>query len=247
MFLSRRTMQEEYFDSERPAQEVAEFFRSLGRVNRIFDFTQPFREVLPKLLQPGECQAVSILDVGAGDGSLGRGIQAWATRQGWNWRIVNLDCSPQALGLNAGGINVAGSASRLPFHQGSFDVVIASQMAHHMANREVKMFLQEIWRVARRAVVLCDLHRNVGLYLLLRLLFCFQKHPASFRADGLLSVKRGWRVEELLSLAREAGIPEAKAKLRFGARIVLHAERDPQATALATVRQSQMAKEASRV
>jgi SAM-dependent methyltransferase len=225
MFLSWRTTQEEYFDSERPAEEVAEFFRSLGRVNRFFDFAEPFRELLPKLLGEAECRGLSILDVGAGDGSLGRAMQAWAVRRGWNWRVVNLDCSLTALSLNAGGMNVAGCAARLPFRQGSFDVVVASQMAHHLTDLDVKLLLQETWRVARRAVILCDLHRNIGLYLLLWLLFCFQKHPASFRADGLLSVKRGWRVRELLSLARQAGIPGASAKLRFGTRIVLHAER----------------------
>ena len=225
MFLSRRTAQEEYFDSERPIEEVAEFFRSLGRVNRFFDFAQPFRELLPGLLGEAQCRALSILDVGAGDGSLGRAVETWATTRGWNWRVANLDCSLAALSLNDDGMNVAGSAARLPFRQQSFDVVITSQMAHHLTDLEVKMLLEETWRVARRAVVVCDLHRNIGLYLLLRLLFCFQKHPASFRADGLLSVKRGWRVEELLDLARAAGIPEAKAKLRFGARIVLHAER----------------------
>jgi len=225
MFLSRRTTQEEYFDSERPAEEVAEFFLSLGRVNRIFDFAEPFRELLPKLLHEPECKTVSILDVGAGDGSLGQSVRAWAAARGWNWRVANLDCNLPALKLNVGGLNVAGSAIRLPFREGSFDLVIASQMAHHLTDFHVKHLLQEAWRVARRAVILCDLHRNIGLYLLLRLLFCFQKHPASFRADGLLSVKRGWRVEELLSLAREAGIPGASAKLRFGARIVLHAQR----------------------
>jgi 2-polyprenyl-3-methyl-5-hydroxy-6-metoxy-1,4-benzoquinol methylase len=225
MFLSRRATQEEYFDSERPAEEVEEFFRSIGRVNRFFDFAHPFREALPKLLGETECRVLSVLDVGAGDGSLGRSVQGWAKGRGWNWRVANLDCNLPALKLNAGGLNVVGSAVRLPFQEGSFDVVIASQMAHHLTDNDVKQLLRESWRVARRAVVLCDLHRNIGLYSLLWLLFCFQKYPASFRADGLLSVKRGWRVDELLSLAREAGIPGATAQLRFGTRIVLHARR----------------------
>jgi 2-polyprenyl-3-methyl-5-hydroxy-6-metoxy-1,4-benzoquinol methylase len=225
MFLSRRTMQAEYFDSERPPQEVAQFYRSLGRVNQFFDFAEPFRKLLPLLLHETECRSLAILDVGAGDGSLGRTMERWAAGRGWKWRVTNLDCSLAALNLNAGAKNVAGSASRLPFRPGSFDIVIASQMAHHLTDIEVKLLLQETWKVARRAVVLCDLHRNIGLYLLLMVLFCFQKHPASFRADGLLSVKRGWRVEELLTLARQAGIPEAKATLRFGTRVVLHVEK----------------------
>ncbi len=225
MFLSCRTTQEEYFDSERPVAEVTEFFRSLGRVNRFFDFAEPFRNLLPKLVEEPECRFLSILDVGAGDGSLGRTVESWAANRGWHWRVVNLDTSLPALALNNTGINVAGSAARLPFRSSSFDVVIASQMAHHLKDPEVKMLLREAWRVARQAVLLCDLHRNLGLYFLLRLLFCFQNHPASFRSDALLSVKRGWRLGELSRLAEEAGVAGATVKLYFGARIVLQARK----------------------
>src|SRR5690242_7832224 len=123
MFLSRRTMQEEYFDSERPAGEVAEFFRSLGRFNRLFDFAEPFRNLLPALLGDTQCRSLTILDVGAGDGSLGRSVRQWATGRGWDWRVVNIDCNLAALRLNQGGLNVLGSATRLPFRTGSFDVV----------------------------------------------------------------------------------------------------------------------------
>lgn len=219
-------MQEEYFDSERPVEEVAEFFRSLGRVNRFFDFTHPFRTLIPELVGRDHCKTLSILDVGAGDGSLGRAVQEWAARQGWDWRVVNVDCSPVALRLNEGGLNVIASATRLPFYPASFDVVLASQMAHHLTDTQVRGLLREAWRVARSAVVLCDLHRNLGLYLALRLLFCFQDHPASFRSDALLSVKRGWRIAELARLADEAGVPDARVRLRFGARVVLQVKRN---------------------
>lgn len=225
MFLSRRTMQEEYFDSERPAAEVAQFFSSLARVNRLFDFAGPFRKLLPELVGETDRRCLSILDIGAGDGSLGRTITDWATRRGWRWRVVNLDSSLPALALNKDGINVAGSAGLLPFRRGSFDVVIASQMAHHLKDPDVKLLLQEAWRVTRQAVLLCDLHRNPALYLLLRLLFCFQKHPAYFRADALLSVKRAWRIGDLVRLADEAGVSGVSVKMYFGARIVLHARK----------------------
>ena len=223
MFLSRRATQEEYFDSERPAQEVAEFFDSLGRVNRFFDFAEPFRNLVPKLLHENNCRTLSILDVGAGDGSLGKSVQAWASRRGWNWRVVNLDTSIVALRLNPKGINIAASAVQLPFLDHSFDVVVASQMAHHLTDPQVTRLLRESWRVSRCAVVVCDLHRNLALYFVLRLLFCFQNHPESFRADALLSVRRAWRIGDLARLAAEAGIEGASVKLYFGARVILQA------------------------
>jgi ubiquinone/menaquinone biosynthesis C-methylase UbiE len=224
MFLSRRVTQAEYFDSERPSAEVAEFFKSLGRVNRLFDFTEPFRRLVPQLVSPG-CRAITILDVGAGDGALGRTVQGWAANRGWDWRITNLDTSLAALSLNPHDLNVVGSAVRLPLQNASFDVVIASQMAHHLNEGEVTALLAEAWRVTRQALIVCDLHRNLGLYLLLWLLFCFQKHSPSFKADALLSVKRAWRVRDLARLAKQAGINAAQVNLYFGARIILQARK----------------------
>lgn len=222
MFLSRRNTQEEYFDSERPIDEVAGFFNSLNRVNRFFDFAEPFRNLLPKLLTPLQCRSLTILDVGAGDGALGKIMEAWARRQGWSWRVINLDMSLAALSLRSRGTNVAGAATRLPFRTGSVDVVIASQMAHHLNDRDVTLLLGEAWRVASRAVLMCDLHRNAGLYMVLKLLFRFQSHSAVFKADALLSVKKAWRVKDLAELARAAGL-QATVKLYFGARVILHA------------------------
>jgi ubiquinone/menaquinone biosynthesis C-methylase UbiE len=223
MFLSRRTMQKEYFDSERPESEVREFFQCLNRLNKLFVFAEPFQRLLPEMLSAGNCTSLSILDLGAGDGSLGTALKTWATRREWQWQITNLDTNLAALSLNSEAINIAASAAALPFRECSFDLVVASQMIHHLSNSTTKQLLREAWRVTRHGIFLCDLHRNAVLYSMLWLLFCFRRFPESFRGDALLSVKRSWRVTELKTLALESGLEQAKVRLYFGTRVVLQA------------------------
>ena len=225
MFLSRRSMQAEYFDSDRPAAELIEFFQSLQRLNKLFAFGEPFQRLIPQLLGDSNCVSLSVLDLGAGDGSLGRVLIDWAVGRGWSWRIANLDSNFQALTLNRDGRNVTGSALALPFRAGAFDLVVASQMTHHLADGEVKQLFREAWRVARQGIVVCDLHRNPALYALLWLLFRCQRYPESFCADAILSVRRSWHVGEIRKLARESGIAGAEARLYFWARIVLLAKK----------------------
>jgi ubiquinone/menaquinone biosynthesis C-methylase UbiE len=215
-------MQEEYFDAERPEPEVREFFQCLNRLDRLFTFAEPFQKLLPEMGQPNNA-TLSILDLGAGDGSLGTALKAWASRRQWSWQVTNLDTSMAALSLNPGGTNVAASAATLPFKEESFDLVVASQMTHHLSGSTTKQLLQEAWRVARRGILLCDLHRNAVLYVVLWLLFRLRRFPDSFRSDALLSVKRSWRVAELKQLARESGLEQAQVRLYFGARVVLQA------------------------
>ena len=221
MFLSQRSMQAEYFDSARPADEVADFFRSLGFFNRLFAFAQPFQRWLPSLMDEQACRSLSILDVGAGDGSLGTVLNQWARQRGWDWKVVNLDSCWLSLRLNSQGGCVAASALALPFRDCSFDAVIASQMAHHLNDAEAEQLLREAWRVTRRVLLLSDLHRSLPLYLTLWLLCHLRRHSPAFCADALLSVKRAWRRRELQTLATRAGLISPQVAVHFGARVIL--------------------------
>src|SRR6266404_3845118 len=147
MFLSHRSKQAEYFDSERPVAELVGFFQSLRHLNNLFAFGEPFQRLVPELLGHSNCVSLSMLDLGAGDGSLGKVLIDWAAQRGWSWRVTNLDSSFRALNLNREGRNVAGSATALPFGTGTFDLVVASQMTHHLMDSEAKQLLREAWRV----------------------------------------------------------------------------------------------------
>jgi ubiquinone/menaquinone biosynthesis C-methylase UbiE len=155
MFLRRRATQAEYFDAEdRSPLEVAADYQQLARVNRLFMFSQPFERLLPRWLGEPRCQRLRLLDLGAGDGSLGQRLALWARRRGWHWRVTDLDKNPAALALSDHGNKVGASALSLPFPDGSFDLVIASQMTHHFGDAEVVQHWREAWRVAREAMLI---------------------------------------------------------------------------------------------
>jgi 2-polyprenyl-3-methyl-5-hydroxy-6-metoxy-1,4-benzoquinol methylase len=228
MFFHRRATQAEYFDSpDRSLAEIVESYEALARINRLFAVAEPFRRRLPILIGAQRCRELSILDLGAGDGSLGAQLAAWArSEHGWDWRVTNVDLSVPALRLSRDGNNVAASVLALPFRDGSFDVVIASQMTHHLeGDAAIIRHLREAWRVSRLAIFLNDLHRGAFLYSMVWLLFQFHRFPPHFREDGLLSVKRGFRVNELQKLAEEAGIPDARAWLYYRSRVMLEASK----------------------
>ena len=128
--------------------------------------------------------------------------------------------------LNPAAQWVAGSVLALPFQDQAFDVVIASQMTHHlMSDADACQHFREAWRVTREVLFINDLHRNAVLYAILWVLLRCYRFPKKFRDDGLLSVQKSWRVGEWRSLAARAGIPEARVWLYGGARLMLQARR----------------------
>ena len=88
----------------------------------------------------------------------GEGFVAHAAERVLGGRAVDLDLSheSQARAFDAfGALGVAADATRLPFADGSFDVVLCSEVVEHLEFPLEAMF--ELLRVARRAVVLTTL------------------------------------------------------------------------------------------
>jgi hypothetical protein len=227
MFLKHRSLQAEYFDlPERPDAEVADSYRMLREMNGLFLLSEPFKRRFPTWLGRERCRSLSILDLGGGDGSLGAELTAWARKRGWDWQVTNLDINTQAMRLNPSGRFIAGSALALPFRDNSFDIVMASQMAHHLgSDDEVCRHFSEAWRVTKDLLLLNDLHRNVVLYCIVWVLVRLHGYPEHFCSDGVVSVLRSWRVGEWRALAARAGIPNARVALYAGARVLLSARK----------------------
>jgi ubiquinone/menaquinone biosynthesis C-methylase UbiE len=225
VLLKQRSQQAEHFDSpDRSLELVREDYRQLARVNRLFRFADPFQRIIPDVLGESACQQLSLLDMGAGDGSLGETLEQWAQQRLWDWQVTHLDLNPRALTLSESSRRVVGSALALPFCDNSFDVVVAAQMTHHLDfPHGVVSHFREAYRVARKLVVIYDLHRTLPMYMLVWGTLICLRSPKPFREDGLVSVKKGWRPMEWQDLARQAQIPDARVWVNHGTRVVLQA------------------------
>jgi SAM-dependent methyltransferase len=105
------------------------------------------RSLVLKALGPVSAESL-LLDVPCGAGRL---LPALAGRG----RVVGLDVSAFMLdqARSAGRPLVLGSALRLPFVSGAFEVVVSVRLLHHYAAKARGEILAELARVARRRVV----------------------------------------------------------------------------------------------
>jgi hypothetical protein len=226
MFLRQRATQAEYCDrDDLSPTEVRQTCRQLARFNELVRVSDAFQRGLADWLGRERVGRLSILDLGAADGSLGDAITEWARRQGWDWRVTSADRNPLALALGAGNRRVAADVCALPFADGSFDVVLGSQMTHHLTDAEAVEHFREAWRVTGDALFLADTHRNSAALAVLWGVLALMRVTPEFRADGLQSVRRGWRVGEWESLARQAGIPVERVWMAYGSRVMLQARK----------------------
>jgi len=221
--LELTTIGEELLDDPRAdPSAVRESLRNIARSNRWFGGRSAVRHGLARLcgeVPPGS--TLTLLDLGTGLGDLPLDAARWAARHGFRLVPIGLERNRAAAALasEAGLPVVVGCAGSLPLKPGSVDIVLVSQLAHHLASDTVVRMVRDLDAVARVGVVLADLRRATlalfGFWLGSRLLGFDQ----ATRADGLTSVRRSYTADELARLLGRAGV-RARVERRPGFRLV---------------------------
>jgi SAM-dependent methyltransferase len=133
--------------------------------------------------------------------------------------VYGVDEAPSLARRNADTLDgsACADARRLPFASHSIDIVVCSQMLHHLEDRELASVLAELNRVARKAVIVADLRRSwlaaCGFWLVS---WPLRFHPVT-RHDGVISVLRGFTAGELAEATRAAvgRLPRVRRHLGF--------------------------------
>jgi len=179
-------LQREHWDKDQSGRRPA----SHPAVRALFE---PRADFIASLVDSAKDR--SVLDVGCGNGFLTVPLQA---RFG---RAVGLDASAAMVAVNPCREKMVASATRLPFDNASFDVVVASHLLHHLDEADCHAAVAEMGRVARNAVVLYEPNRSHPLMLAFGLLKPHEKM--------LLRFSRGY-VSKLLELTN---MPERSVRV----------------------------------
>jgi ubiquinone/menaquinone biosynthesis C-methylase UbiE len=215
----RRSNAKEYLDT--PGDHAAELggnLRDIRRLNSWFGGTRLAVREVERVLE-GK-RSARVLDVATGSGDIPLALSRWAQLRGIDLEIVGADLSVEV--ISEARRHVVGSsvrlaradARRLPWMEGTFDVVCSCLALHHFDPGEAVEVLREMWRVSSGAIVVTDLTRTylgyIGTWLATRTLAT----NVLTRHDGPLSVRRAYTPREMSELARDAGIYAATVQPR---------------------------------
>jgi 2-polyprenyl-3-methyl-5-hydroxy-6-metoxy-1,4-benzoquinol methylase len=209
-------------DPDANPSAVAESLRNIARANRWFGGASAVRFGLRQTLRREPAGAMlSLLDLGTGLGDLPAVAAQWGASRGIRLQPVGIELNRIAarLALQSGVPTALACAGAPPLRNKSVDVVLVSQVAHHLTGASVVHLLRTCDQLARKAVIVADLRRDrlaepafwVGARLL--------GFDAVTRADGMTSIRRGFSRQELLRLMGQAGV-SGRVDQRLGFRLV---------------------------
>ncbi len=183
--------------------ELAEALRQLRVINRVLGSAWPTLEGVLRLWRAaGRPARLTILDIGSGSGDINRLLLAWADRQGIAMRIILVDIHPETCAAAAAYYRhesriqvVCSDLMRLAIPPA--DIVTTALFTHHFSSEQLPGVYLALAHAARIGVVVNDLHRHpiawAGIWVATRL---FSRNRM-IRHDAPLSVRRGFRAEDL--------------------------------------------------
>jgi hypothetical protein len=149
-----------------------------------------------------------ILDIGSGSCDIPLAVSRWAKTHGMPLHFTCLEMSDHAHDIASTQLALAGDPAVQLLHQDAFtyqpdepyDCALASMCFHHFTNTQILALVQRLRGFVRRSLLINDLRRSSLASFAAGLLLVGTGAPAGVRHDALLSIHRGFKVDELSAL-----------------------------------------------
>lgn len=178
-------------------------YRQFRTINRLISGWQRiYKHHIRPVLQD-QSKPYSLLDIGCGGGDIIKLIDRLAKKDGFDLQITGIDPDKRAMEYLSNqnwpkNISlIKASSNDLVKKNRSFDIVISNHLMHHLKNPELKILCQDAEKLATQKIVFSDIERSdigyasfkIGATPLFRSSFIVE--------DGLTSIKRSFRKDEL--------------------------------------------------
>ena len=154
-------------------------------------------------------QPLTIIDLGCGGGDILRDLSKFGKQNGYKFKLIGVDANVHTVNyaseLSKDFDNIEFKAIDIfseDFEKMEYDVVLTTLFLHHFKESELLSFLKPVLKKASLGVVVNDLHRNKLAYYLFKLLSITIKNKTTVE-DGLTSVLRGFKRQELEAISRQ--------------------------------------------
>ncbi len=146
---------------------------------------------------------LTILDIGSGGGDVAVALASWAHRDGLRVEVTGIDPDERAHEYAASrprvpGVTFERAASRDLVAEGRrFDLVLSNHVVHHLDAGALGHVLRDSERLAGRLVLHSDIARGRLAYGAYALATTGTFRGSFIHADGLMSIRRSYRPDEL--------------------------------------------------
>ncbi|WP_420151671.1 methyltransferase domain-containing protein [Spirosoma sp.] len=224
---AQRTSQEEFLDDfSLEGAELGDALDKIAAINQWLGGNQVTLNGIEDLLRkwPKE-KAVSIVDIGCGNGDMCRAVAEFGKQKGFRVNILGIDANlytvnhARSLSAHYPAVSYAEmNVFENDFAALDYDIALCTLTLHHFSDKDILQLMGLLANKARLGIVINDLHRSALAYRLFQLIcFVFRLSKLS-KDDGLISILRGFKKRELVSFSEQLQLKAYQIRWRWAFR-----------------------------
>jgi len=200
-------------DLQLKGDEMKSLLTDLGKVNRRLGGNSITINGVKRLLKGrSKNETIRIIDLGCGDGAILRKCAAFGKANGFNFQLIGIDANPfileEARNRSEGFQNINYIEMDIfseEFKAMNCDIVLCTLFLHHFTFPEIIKLMTKLVSLAKVGIVVNDLQRSIIAFWLFRIFSQIFLKTSIAKHDGLVSVARGFRKNEIVSFSEKIG------------------------------------------
>jgi 2-polyprenyl-3-methyl-5-hydroxy-6-metoxy-1,4-benzoquinol methylase len=198
----------------------------IAKINQLLGGNQlTLRGVQELIGNISKATAITIVDVGCGNGDMLRTLAVYGLKNNLNFQLIGIDANnftvKHAQQLSQNYPNISYQCEDIfdkSFKELKYDIVLCTLTLHHFKDNEIIHLLNVFNANSNIGIVINDLHRSAIAYRLFQALcFVFRLNDMS-REDGLISILRGFKKVELVNFSKKINFSNYKIQWKWAFR-----------------------------
>ncbi|MDN3585628.1 methyltransferase domain-containing protein [Pedobacter aquatilis] len=213
-------------DFEMEGHILKDALDKIASINQLLGGNKVTIEGVEKLLKSKpKHEIIRITDIGCGNGDMLRTLAEYADQNNLKFVLQGIDANAftieHAKNLSKSYRNISYQCLDIfddSTHLETCDIFLCTLTLHHFKDEEIINLLNQLKQLAGLGIVINDLERSALAYRLFKALcFVFRLNSMS-RDDGLVSILRGFKKEDLEAYARKINAKASSIKWKWAFR-----------------------------
>jgi len=191
--------------------ELREALDKIAKINQLLGGNKLTLEGLKEILpQNHKNNLITIVDIGCGNGDMLRKIADFGIQHNYNFKLIGIDANAYTVNHAR---NLSSNYDNISFlcedifsmieEKMNCDIIVCTLTLHHFKELEIITILKVFKKCAKLGIIINDLQRNAVAYRLFQLLCVTFALNKMSREDGLTSILRGFKKEELVAFSNK--------------------------------------------
>lgn len=209
-----RTQEAEIMDDfSLQGEELREALDQIARINQLLGGNKVTLEGIKKVLPSNKTETITIADIGCGNGDMLRMLSDFAQKNELDFKLIGIDANEFTINyakkLSVAYPNIDYQCVDIfseDFKTLKFDIIVCTLTLHHFTNEQILNIITTFRDNAKTGIIINDLHRSKLAYRLFELICFIFKLNRMSRQDGLVSILRGFKKNELEEFSKKLNL-----------------------------------------